>query len=245
MPDSGLVGLAQLHGELRASAHVRRVVGLLQQLHLFLAGAAACAVLAFNPTFVAYWVGDHLFGGVTLNAVLAVGIVLNSLVHGLVTAASVIGNRAEVGCVSLLNGVAQLAAALMLGRYLGLVGVPLGALIAGCLTSVPAGFFLIDRSIGLNVRDVFVQRICPWLVKATPVAAAAMLIGLSRHWLGFWLAGVATALVLVAYAWQMRPLYSDIVSLDPKWTRWLALMKLVPPVSPEASVIAVPATNQS
>jgi hypothetical protein len=72
-----------------------------------------------------------------------------------------------------------------------------------------------------------------------------MLVGISRQWLGLWLAAAATAVVLAAYVWQMRPLYSDILTLDPRWTRRLALVKLVPPVPSDSAAIGIPAAHQS
>ena len=119
MPDSGLVGLAQLFGEVKATSRVREVVGLLQQVHLLLSGAAACAVVAFNPTFVARWVGAPLYAGLTVNLLVACGIVLYSLVHGLASAASVLGKRVEVGIVTLVNGAVQVVAAIGLGLLAG------------------------------------------------------------------------------------------------------------------------------
>jgi hypothetical protein len=226
MPDSGLVGLAQLSGEPQRVDRVRYLVGLLQQVHLLLAGAAACAVLAFNPTFVNYWVGAPLFGGLGVNALLAATIVLYSLGHGLVTTASVVGNRVHVGIVTVLNGAVQVVAALALGRWLGLGGVVLGGLLAAAVTSVPAGLFILRRSIGISVRDLMAERVVPWAARMAPVAAVASLVGAFHAWLGFWLAAAATALVALVYVWHMRPLYGAVLALDPRWTSWFAMAGL-------------------
>jgi hypothetical protein len=214
-------------------------------VHLILAGAAACVVLAFNPRFVTAWVGQPLFGGLMLNGLLALGIVMSSLVHGLVTTASVVGNRLQVGALSLVNGLVQLGLAMVLGRALGLTGLPLSALFAAWLTSVPAGLYLLSRAIGLSPRDLIAGRIWPWLVRAAPVAAAAALVGASHRWLGLWLSGVATAAVVMAYLWHMRPLYSEVLALDRRWTRWLQLVKLAPALQADPSPAVAPAGNQS
>src|SRR5262245_23733811 len=123
LPDSAHVGLAQLSGERQSAGRVRHVVLMMQRLHLIIAGGMACGLLAFNPSFVTRWVGAPLFGGVTLNAVLAVGVVLHSFIHGLVSSASIIGNRVKVGILVLVNGELQTALAVFLGHRLGLVGV--------------------------------------------------------------------------------------------------------------------------
>lgn len=242
MPDAGLVGLAQLHGQVGASPRLRHLVGLLQQVHLLLAGAAACAVLAFNPTFVNYWVGPSMFGGLTLNVLLGCGIVLSSLVHGLVTAASALGRRVEVGFVTLCNGVVQVAAAVALGRWLGLLGIVLAGLIAAGLTSLPGGLILLGRRIGLSATPLLRECVMPWAVRAIPLVAAAIAVGALHAWLGFWLAGAATFSIGVAYVWQMRPLYGAMLALDARWSRWLTMARLVP--LGDAPSAPMPAVNQ-
>jgi O-antigen/teichoic acid export membrane protein len=238
MPDSGLVGLAQLHAEPQSTPRVRHVVALFQQVHLLLAGAAACAVIAFNPTFVARWVGPSLFGGLTLNLLLASGIVVYSLVHALLNAASVLGNRVQVGTATLLNGMVQISAALLLGRTFGLEGVALGGLVAACLTTIPAGLVLLRRTIGLETATLLRDNALPWLLRMLPVAAAAAVVGVFHQSLRFWLTGAATGVALLAYVWHMRPLYGAVLALDPRWTRWLAIFKLVPALRPD-SIVAV------
>ena len=244
-PDSGLVGLAQLYGEVKATPRVRHVVGLLQHVHLLLAGAAACALLAFNPTFVTRWVGAPLFGGLTLNTLLAFGVVLYSLVHGLTSAASVLGSRVQVGILTLVNGAVQLAAAIVLGRWLGLVGIALGGLVAACLTSIPVGLVLLRYAIGFSVWRLVADRVGPWTLRMMPIAVVAALVGVFRQWLGFWLAGAATCVVLLAYVWHMRPMYGAVLALDPSWTRWLAIVKLVPPLQADRQSVVVPVVNQT
>ena len=142
-PDSALVGLAQLHGERQGPDRLRRVVLMMLRLHLLLGGAALCGLLAFNPAFVTQWVGAEFFGGRPLNALLALGVVLYSLVHGLITMASVVGNRLKVGVLALANGVVQTVLALAFGRWWGLEGIAVAGLVAAFCTSVPLGLLLL------------------------------------------------------------------------------------------------------
>jgi O-antigen/teichoic acid export membrane protein len=243
MPDAGLVGLAQLYGEAKSTPRVRHVVGLLQQVHLVLAGAAACVILAFNPTFVTRWVGGPLFGGLTLNALLAGGVVLYSLVHGLMTAASTLGNRVEVGVVTIANGAIQIVAAIVLGRWLGLPGIALGGLLAVSLTSLPAGVLLLRRTIQLTVRGLVLDCVGPWTFRMIPIAVGATAVGIFQGWLGFWLAGVSAVVIALAYIWRMRPLYPAVLALDPTWTPWLAMVRLVPSLPSESTVRLKPDTT--
>jgi O-antigen/teichoic acid export membrane protein len=227
LPDSGLLGLAQLNGERPRSARLQHVVGALVQLHLLLAGLAACAVLAFNPTFVTWWVGGAFFGGVTLNALLAAGIVLYSLIHGLVTAASVVGNRLQVGIITLVNGAMQIGFAVLFGQRWGLVGVAAAGLLAGAITAVPAALYLLRTAGAAAVRTLVFDVTALWLPRAAGFIGLAMLIGVFYRSLSLWVTGALAALIGLAYLWQMRSLIR-IMPLDPRWVGWLVSLKLMP-----------------
>jgi O-antigen/teichoic acid export membrane protein len=231
LPDSGLLGLAQLNGERPRSARLKHVVGALVQLHLLLAGLAACSVLAFNPSFVTWWVGGAFFGGVTLNALLAAGIVLYSLIHGLVTAAAVVGNRLQVGIITLVNGVMQIGLAVLFGQRWGLVGVAAAGLLAGTITAVPAALYLLRIAGAAAVRSLLVEVMAVWLPRAAAFIGTALVVGIFYQWLGLWVTGAITVLLGLAYLWQMRPLIR-IMPLDPRWVGWLVSLKLIPPAHP-------------
>jgi hypothetical protein len=156
------------------------------------------------------------------------------------TGAAVVGNRVTVGLVTLVNAAAQIVLAVVLGRWLGLTGIALAGLLAACLTSIPAGAFLLRRYIGLSPRRLVGDRIGPWASRTLPIAALALLVSIYRDWLGFWGTGMATGVLVLAYAWHLRPLYGAVLALDPRWTRWLAMVRLVPPHAP-----GVPLVNQS
>ena len=242
LPDSALVGLAQLYGERASGPRVRVVVGLMLRLHLIVAGAAACGLLAFNPAFVTRWVGGPMFGGLSLNALLALGVVLYSLVHGLITSASVLGNRLHVGIITLVNGVLQVGAAIVLGHRMGLNGVALAGLIVGLLTAVPAGIVLLKPVAALTPRSLFVDLVRPWLVRIAPLAAVSAITGAMYGRLGLWGSTAAAAVVSLLYLWHMRPLYVGL-PLDPRWTRWLIALRLLPTpagMTPAAPVVAEP-----
>src|ERR1700730_15105976 len=193
LPDSGLVGLAQLYGERGALSRLRPVVLMLLRLHLLLAGGAACVLLAFNPAFVTTWVGPQFFGGVLLNALLAIGVVFASLIHGLVTTASVLGNRLWVGLVALVNGVVQTLLALALGSSPGLAAVAAAGLIAGAITSVPAAIVLLRPVTALTLRHLARELIGPWLVRGISLVVVSGVVGSFFRALGLVLTGSMTA----------------------------------------------------
>jgi O-antigen/teichoic acid export membrane protein len=229
LPDSGHIGLAQLSGERQSDARVRKVVLMMQRLHLLVAGVMACGLLVFNPAFVTRWVGAPLFGGVPLNALLAVGVLLHSFVHGLVSSASIIGNRAKVGVLVLVNGVLQTLLAIVLGHRLGLIGIAWASLVATSITALPGGIVLLRHSASLTARSLISEAVLPWAVRALPLLALAGVIGVFYQAIGLWLSAIAAALVCLAYAWQMRPLYAAALPLNARWTDWLVRLKILPP----------------
>jgi hypothetical protein len=225
--DSALVGLAQLYGERTGPERLRNVVSMMLRLHLILAGGAACAVLAANPAFVRWWVGPEFYGGGWLNALLAAGIVLHTVVHGLLTMASVLGNRLRVGAVALVNGLLQVSVAFVFGRVWGLEGIVLAALVAGAVTAIPAGVRLLAPATELTFNGLVAETLGPWLMRVALLVAMAAAAGWALIGL---VVPFAIALALGAtYLWHMRPLYVGL-PLDARATAWLVRARLLPAV---------------
>jgi O-antigen/teichoic acid export membrane protein len=244
LPDSGLIGLAQLYGEHRDPSRLRSVVMMILRLHLLLAGGAVCGFLAFNPAFVSRWVGAAFFGGLPLNALLAAGIVAASLIHGLITTASVLGNRLKVGAITLVNGVTQAVMAVALGHFWGLGGVAFAVLLAGAVTAVPAGILVLRPSTELTVRHLMADVVGPWFIRFTPLVALATVAGLFFRSLGMVSSGVIAAAISLMYLWHMRPFYAGL-PFDARWSHWLVRLRLITPVdSPAVAPAAVIALDQ-
>ncbi len=236
LPDSSQVSLAQIHGEAPPPSRLRGVVLMVIKLHLLLAGGAAVGVLIFNPAFVKAWVGAGMFGGLTLNALLAVGVVFYSMVHGLVTCAAVLGNRPRVGVAVLANGVLQLGLGVFLGHRLGLVGIAWAGIVAGALTSLPAGLMLLKPSTSMSLRALAGDLIGPWFVRIAPIAVVAAIGGGLYDSLGPWLSGVAGVVLGMAYLRAMRPLY-DSLPFGPRVGAWLVRLHLLKPVDSQAPAL--------
>ena len=81
----------------------------------------------------------------------------------------------------------------------------------------------------------------PWLARIAPVAAIAVLIGLTSQALGVWLAAAAAVLVCAAYVWQVRPLLADLAT-EPRFAVWLRRVKLV--ASPPSIAMPAAAINE-
>jgi O-antigen/teichoic acid export membrane protein len=234
LPDSGLIGLSQLYGEGQPQARVRRVVMMIVRLHLVLAGVAACGVLAFNPAFVLAWIGPGFYGGHALTAWLAAGLVASSLVHGLITTASVVGNRLKVGAATMANGVAQTVLALIFGFWWMLGGIAAAAPIAALATSAPAGLALLRASTGLSQRMFWQELMSPWLQRILPAAVVCAGVGMLVRDAGLAAAGAVTAICVGGCFWVVRPLLSDLPVSEP-WNRRLVRAGVLP--SPGAVAI--------
>ena len=229
------VGLAQLSGERQAVGRVRHVVLMMQRLHLLIAGGMACGLLVFNPAFVTRWVGAPLFGGITLNALLAAGVLLHSFIHGLVSSASIIGNRLKVGVLVLINGVLQTMLAVVLGHRLGLVGIAWASLATTAITALPGGIVLLRPKASLSARGLMQEAVIPWAIRGLPLLALAGVLGAFYESLGLVMSAIAAGTICLAYAWQMRPLYAAALPLNARWAEWLVRVKILPPPLPMAA----------
>lgn len=229
VPDSGLIGLAQLHGEGRQS-RVQDVTTAMLRLHLILAGLAMTLVLAVNPAFVGWWVSEALFGGHKLNTLLAVGIATGSVAHAVATVSSVLGRRLEVGIATIANGVVQVLLAFVFTLTMGFQGLALAAIVAAAATLVPVGLKLVAAQTGTPVR-LLLSTMTQWSLRALPPCAAAFAVGLYFQVGALWVAAALWVPVALAYTWAMRPLYAEL-PLDPRFRSMLAALRLVPAVDP-------------
>jgi hypothetical protein len=148
-------------------------------------------------------------------------------VHGLVAAASVLGNRLKVGIVTLATGGAQLVCAVALGYAFGLVGIAVAALATALLISAPAGVVLLRPAASLGFGALLRDLLGPWLMRLAPLAAFAAAIGAVGETLGIWIAGPIAGAIGLLYIWQMRSLFEHL-PLDPRWERWLVSLRLLP-----------------
>jgi hypothetical protein len=228
LPDSGLIGLSQLQGEAQSPERIRRVVQMILRLHLVLAGATACAVLTGNPAFVRVWVGAEFYGGHALNISLAAGIITASLAHGLITTASVLGNRLQVGAATLAHGIVQTALAFILGTWWALGGIAAAALVAALVTSAPAGLALLGASTGLSFGPFLRELLWPTLQRIGPPLLVSAAAGVFARDAGLAAAAGVTAVCLCGYLWAARPLFSEL-PLGERWTRALVRARLIPP----------------
>jgi O-antigen/teichoic acid export membrane protein len=221
VPDSALVGLAQIHGEGRAERR-REVAAALFRLYLVLAGGAALLVLAANPSFVRWWVGREFFGGVTLNILLAAGLIFSSIGHAFAALASALGRRLPIGVAGLIQGGVHVVLAVVLTVGLGLEGLALAAILSVGVAMIPVGFRNLNAAVdfkpGRLARDVNA-----WSWRAAPAFLMAAVVGATGGTL--WVNSVASIVLGIAYVLSIRSFYADL-PLDSRYRRLLATVRL-------------------
>jgi O-antigen/teichoic acid export membrane protein len=225
LPDSALVGLAQLKGE-GALERVRDVVSALVRLHLLMAGGIVLVLLSLNAPFVSLWVGPGLFGGTALNVALALNVVATSMVHSLVVPIAALGIRMPVGVATLFNGLLHVALAIPFGHFLGLPGIALATLVSALVTTLPVGLQLIEKAAGISARTLLLDAVLPWATRCAPLAALALWLGYSGRSTNILIQGALTFFLGLVYLWAMRPLYRAF-PFGPRLRRSLEMVRLV------------------
>jgi O-antigen/teichoic acid export membrane protein len=209
LPDSGMVGVAQIYGEGRTQ-RVREVIHCLLVLHLFLAGSSACLILAINPSFVHWWLGVDVFGGPVLNALLAMSLLVAALTHSVVTPVGVIGRRLQIGTATILNGVAYVALAVGLGPWWGLGALPAALSLSCVATSLCWALCLQRRVFQITPRMILVSWLSPWALRAALPLAIAGVIGYYLLSAPIWQAVALLAPVGMLYVLLMRPVLDTL-----------------------------------
>jgi O-antigen/teichoic acid export membrane protein len=229
IPDSGLIGLAQLFGERRAQ-RLREVTRAMVRLHLIIAGGAVTLLLAVNPAFVTWWVTPALYGGHPLNLLLAAGVIVGSVTHALMTIASVLGRRLEIGVATIANGVLHVVVAWLLANAFGVAGIAAAALLAAAVTALPVGLRMTSERTGTTERELMAT-LAGWSARAWPTAVAALIVGLMVPSGAVWMAALAWLPIGALYLWMMRPMYREL-PIDPRFRAMLARVRLVPAAEP-------------
>jgi len=233
LPDSGLIGLANLGAEGNRS-RTESVVRTLIRLNLIPIGAVVCVTLAANATLVHFWVGSDLFGGELLNRILILDVLVLTITHALCTPAAVLGSRVQVGVITLVNGVVHIVLALILGHWFSLSGVAIATALSALGTSIPVGIHLLTAMTGITGTSVIGSLILPWLWRALPSVLVAGLAGwVSHSYLvprGFVttviIVGAMTAFTVFVYLWSVRGMIKDL-PFGPRITRLLSAVGLV------------------
>jgi O-antigen/teichoic acid export membrane protein len=180
--------------------------------HLFALSSGSAVVVALslwagNEAFVRRWVGEENFGGSWLSLALALNLIVNSWVlpNRALLSSAMIARPQTLSRV--VEAVLNLGLSLVLGQWLGLIGIIVATAIAGILTSTWYLPLLTARLFGR-----------PWLKFLREDALPVLLVGaclfptawvsqvLSRYIGGFLGAGLGTTLVALfgfAMLWRI------------------------------------------
>jgi O-antigen/teichoic acid export membrane protein len=203
--DSSLVGLAQLSGEQRPD-RMREAVAAVFRVYLALATAGTCVVLAVNGAFVRGWVGEQLFGGWRVNAVLATLIIIGTITHGIATIASVLGKRMHVGVATLIAGAMQVGLAILLSRKFGVIGVPIAALCGQACLLIPSLMPAFSDRTGLTFGRFARNVLRPWASWSLPLIAICAFAGPALYPVPIWISIPLGGLTALFYLWCVRHL---------------------------------------
>lgn len=226
LPDSGLIGLSQLHGGANPD-QTRRTVLCLILLYVLIPGAAAGAILLVNPVFVRVWLGSEYYAGNSVNILIAVNLLLASVAGGLFKLSAVVGQRPLIGTATLIYGVASAGLGYWLFGVRGLIGLAGAAAIVSGAGAIPFGLLVVTRAYDLRIRDLLTGWIGPGVVRGAPFLAAAATAGV-------WLADQPLVAALPAglilgglYFVLVRPVLANAPWPD-RVRGWLTRLRLIP-----------------
>ena len=176
LPDGALVGLAEVHGESRAT-RTFPIVRAIVVLNVALAGQAACLVAVVNPWFVPLWIDQEHYGGDALHALLVVNIVVASMFHGVGTCVAVLGRRVPMGSAVVVQGLLHVGLSFVLIPRMGLAGLPASLILSSLVSSLPACVFLLAELCGVRPLRLLQIAVLPSLARTAPCVLLALAVG--------------------------------------------------------------------
>jgi O-antigen/teichoic acid export membrane protein len=152
--------------------HLSGVCIALSQAILIVSGAVVCVALATNRGFVSWWVGAQQFGGFWLTVLVLLNMLLR---HCSLTVSYMLfsfGRERRLAITSLLDGSVTVCSAIILTRYFGIIGAPLGMLLGVCLVTLPGNISALAASNVIPISHFF-RSLAPWAWRFTALALAA------------------------------------------------------------------------
>ncbi|MGP0073330.1 MAG: lipopolysaccharide biosynthesis protein [Bryobacteraceae bacterium] len=131
-----------------------RVCNALALSMLTASGAVVCVYVAVNHSFVTWWIGESQFGGQMLTFALAASLLLRQWNTTSIYTIFALGYERRISITTLVEGLVNLAAALILVRWLGPIGAPLGTILGVCLISIPGNLSALAHELGMSMFRV-------------------------------------------------------------------------------------------
>jgi O-antigen/teichoic acid export membrane protein len=196
--DSAMPGLSEMKvADSRES--IFRVSTALNLGMLMLSGAVACVFVTVNKSFVASWVGPDQYAGFTLSWLIATNMLLR---HWNLTATYTIfcfGYERQISLTTLIDGAVTVGTSIVLIKFLGLIGAPLGSMLGVCLVSLPRNLSALAAETGVSIFTLAAS-LWPWFWRfLIPALAGSVVVKLwAPHLSVLALIAIAVSLLYVA-----------------------------------------------
>ena len=151
----------------------------LAQGMLTLTAVIIVVVLAINEGFVSWWLGPQQYAGLLLTLLMASRLFVRNWNTTLIYTLFSFGHERRIALVTLADGALTVILSVLLAERFGLVGVPLGSLLAVSLISLPLNIRGIHRDTGVPWLQVAAAHAW-WLPRVVLLGAAAAVA--SRYW---------------------------------------------------------------
>jgi O-antigen/teichoic acid export membrane protein len=168
--DAALPGLSEMKvADSRQSLF--RVSTALNLAMLMLSGAVVCVFLTINKGFVGWWVGPDQYAGFTLSWLIAMNMLLR---HWNLTAVYTIfcfGYERHISLTTFIDGFVTVVSSVVLVKFLGLIGAPLGSILGVSLVSLPRNLSALAKETGVSILTLAAS-LWPWFWRFFIVALA-------------------------------------------------------------------------
>jgi O-antigen/teichoic acid export membrane protein len=145
--------MAEIYHQGQGALFLKRMMQLIQLL-LVMAISAVIPVLAFDQAFVTLWVGADRYGGDLLSWILAINAFALSFTVFSTWCLTGTGMLKAVLRMTIVTGIADVIATLLLTATMGRVGPVLGSCLVLCFLSVPWHLKLLSVHFGLSVKEL-------------------------------------------------------------------------------------------
>ena len=196
-------GLSEL--KMRAGGERLAQVGMaLGQAMMLASGLVGAVVLGANAAFVGWWVGPAQYGGLALTAGVVAQMLFRHWNTSMAYTLFAFGYERRLAITAIVDGAVTVGASVLLLRWLGVVGVPLGSVVGVMLVGIPANLTALARETQTGLWT-YPRRLLPWAIRFAIVAAAA---AATSRWIGigFVPAAIGTAAGALLYVAIVLPL---------------------------------------
>lgn len=169
-------GLSQMKTS-ASRANIFRVCTALTLGMLTASGAVVCVTLAVNHSFVSWWLGERQFGGMMLTGAMAANLLLRQWNTTSVFTIFAFGYERRISITTLADGVVSLTAGLLLVKWLGPIGAPIGSILGACLVSLPGNLGALAQEVQVSIFAV-ISSLSSWFWRLLIAAPISVVLGL-------------------------------------------------------------------